>query len=302
MRVAARVSSRLAYWLRLATATLACVRYIFQLLRQGGRNATVLIRCEEVIRGRRLALGTKSARLIAIPIRHFGALLRGLPDIAGSQAEHYRQRIQQVHEKVSGLSAEIPDGRSFLPTSSARRLQRLLVSEVFEKHLSISLDSEQAISFAVYAESSEVVLDFLDFCQRQDQMQSKACLLALLPFFEQLIRPYRWLKPEDDRFGPKRGELCKHPLPASTRIRLRAQWFRPTPILVRMYRCNLEPAQFFADLPLRRWASDLYEYFEALEKSPPSTVLEVLTCEMCKRACLDLAQLFSATVAFSGRT
>ncbi len=302
MRVAARVSSRLAYWLRLATATLACVRYVFQLLRQGDRNATILIQCEEVIRGRRLGLSTKSARLIAIPIRHFGALLKALPDIAGSQAEDYRQRIWQVHEKVRGLSSEIPDGRSFLPTSSARRLQRLLVSEVFEKHFSISLDSEQAISFAVYAESSEVILDFLDCCQRHDQMHSKAGLLAVLPFFEQLIRPYRWLKPEDGRFGPKRDELCKHPLPASARIRLRAQWFRPTLTLVRMYRCDLEPAQFSADLPLRRWASDLYENFEAFAKSPPGTVLEVLTCEMHKRACLDLAQLPSATVAFSGRT
>src|SRR5574341_734645 len=162
MRVAARISSRLGYWLRLTVAGVACLWHAPLLLGQGIRSARMLVECAEAVQGWRLRRRRKFTRFLILPLRHYGALLISLPEIAGVRVEDYRRQIWHVYEEVQRLSAELQDGRSFLPTASARRLQRLLVQVAFEDSFSIRIDSEQATSFTVYAQTSEVVLDFLD--------------------------------------------------------------------------------------------------------------------------------------------
>lgn len=289
MRAAARLSTRLAYVLRVALATGACLSHVFRLLRQGGRNIRILMRYEGVTRGARLRPATKRGRLIAIPLRHYAAVLMALPKIAGANAEGYRRQLAKTYERVQSLSSELPNGRSFLPSPSAQKLQRLLIPLVFDDSLSIPIKPEEAIAFAFYAESSEVLRDFLDFCRHNNLFASKDELLGALPVFAQLVKAWFRIEPKNDKHGPQPGELCQKPVPEWTRVRMHEKWFHPRKTLISLYWSSIEIKKILHRTSLSPSAYERFEqHFAACAASRSETLLGVLAFELHQRACLDL--------------
>jgi hypothetical protein len=249
------------------------------------------MRFEEDVRGQQLQPGTKYARLIAIPLWHYAAILKALPKITGANAQEYRKRLDDADKLVRNLASELSQGRSFLSTPRARELQRLLVPVVFRDFLSIRITPQQAISFAVYAESSEVVRDFLDFCRYNHQLESKAELLRALPVFEELVRPYIWPHPASKQHGPAPGELRRKMLSAGVRNRLFDQWFHPRQAMVGVYWSSIEAKEILRRSGLWPSACECFaQRFAACAESPPETLFGVLAFEMHQRACLDLAR------------
>jgi hypothetical protein len=291
MRSATRLSTRLAYWLRLTVAAGAGLWHVFRLLRQGDRNIRTLMRYEKAMRGDRLRLVTKYARLITTPLRHCATVLQALPTIAGANPEEYQAQLAKTYERVQSLSTELANGRSFLPSPCSRKLQRLLIPVVFYDFLSIAIKPEQAIAFAFYAESSEVVRDFLDFCRHNEQFGNKDSLLAALPVFTQLVKDYFWIEPKNDKHGPQPGELCHKPVPEWTHVRFHDKWFHPGKTLICLYWSSIEAKEILDRTGLSPSACErLEQHFIACAASRSESLLGVLAFEMHHRACFDLVR------------
>lgn len=292
MAVSLPFGARLSYWLRLTVTVMAAPRHVFTLLRQGDRNVKILLRTRRAVGFRRLSLAKRITSLVSVPLRHYFAVLRASPQIAGANAWDYQRRLHETHARVKLLSDGLPEGRSFLSNPSVRRLQRHLVPLVFEEEFAIRITPEQATSFSCYAESSELVLDFLDFCHHNNQFGSKAGLLAALPVFEQLVKPFRFDTPKDCKHGPQRGKLCQQPLPPEARVRMHSNWLRPVQTLVNLYWGSFDTNSILGSFLESPYACEqLEQHFAGCTESPPETLLGVLAFEMHKQACVDLVPM-----------
>ena len=291
MAVSPSFDARLCYWLRLTAIVTAALRHAFTLLRQADRNERILTRALQSIGRKRTTLASACYGLITVPLRHYFAILSESPRIAGVSTRDYQQRVFETHAQVRLLSDELPE-RSFLHTPMARKLQSDLVQDVFEELFSIRITTDQIFSFSYYAESSELVLDFLDFCHLNHRYCGKTELLAALPAFEQLLFPYRFNAPNDAKNGPQRGELCRKSQTLRVRVRGSGHWFRPGQTLIDLYWNSTESTAILGRANLSLSSRERFaKYFTTCAEQCSPTLLGLLAYEMNKQACMDLLPL-----------
>lgn len=312
--IKSKAADEISYLIRLAVATFIFTRASPKIAVAIGRNALTAVALLRKTHKSTLTILLLGQRVIIFhPIMSLGSIILSLPNLAGRAQSMYVNDLKSIHRRFRERSKGKTDSRLRLHEAVARSRKKAHIIFEFRSLLGLNLIEGQATTLSSYAESTELICDFLDFSVMDNDLtaaNAREILASSLPKFEQSVRAYS----------------ITHALPPRGAFRQNSSSKRP-PLLTRILKTDYSMTGFYDQTAKIRaasrnqktlsWVADvLCEHAVKVGNAHILRFDYILFCEVHQRSCvllgklasksdadrLDLAQIFRNAIETSYRT